>query len=61
MLLLIAVLTALAVISITVLLLQIAPGRGGMTSRLEEVHPRRRGALQESEGFGGAVVQVHAH
>jgi tight adherence protein C len=42
---LIAVLTALAVVSLTVLLLQIAPGRGGMTSRLEELHPA--GGVQE--------------
>jgi tight adherence protein C len=45
MVLLIAVLTALAVISVTVLLLQIAPGRGGMAGRLDELQPS--GGAQE--------------
>ncbi len=39
MVMLIAVLTALAVLSLTVLLLQIAPGRTTMTSRLDELQP----------------------
>jgi tight adherence protein C len=45
MVMLIAVLTALAVLSLTVLLLQIAPGRGAMTSRLDELQPT--GGVQE--------------
>jgi tight adherence protein C len=45
MLILIAVLTALAVLSIIVVLMQVVPGRGGMASRLEELHPA--GGVQE--------------
>jgi len=45
MLMLIAILTALAVLSLTVLLMQIAPGKGAMTSRLDELQPT--GGVQE--------------
>src|SRR5919109_3420388 len=38
MLAVIALLTALAVVALTLLLLQLAPGRAGMANRLEELH-----------------------